>query len=71
MTTYTCPTCNESMPRDLLLFVRHTDVHIQEAQEAALSRKSRPVNRLAALLFHHNSTRQDAHEWGAGRPSFS
>ena len=28
MTTYTCPTCNETMERDLMLFTRHTQDHI-------------------------------------------
>ena len=25
---YVCPTCGEKMERDLLLFIRHTDVHV-------------------------------------------
>ena len=28
MQTYTCPTCNEQMERDLTLFTEHTDRHI-------------------------------------------
>lgn len=31
MQTYTCPTCGESMERDLVLFVEHTDRHILAA----------------------------------------
>ena len=30
MTPYTCPTCDEKMTRDLLLFTRHTEEHIAE-----------------------------------------
>ena len=30
MQIYTCPTCGEEMDRDLLLFMQHTDRHIQE-----------------------------------------
>ncbi len=28
MTTYTCPTCMQTLDRDLLLFIKHTHVHI-------------------------------------------
>ena len=28
---YTCPTCDEAVERNLLVFMRHTDLHIIEA----------------------------------------
>ena len=31
MAAYTCPTCNEKMERDMLLFYKHTDQHIVDA----------------------------------------
>ena len=37
MNTYTCPTCNEKIERDLIVFMKHTDEHIIEA-----IRKSHP-----------------------------
>ena len=30
MNTYTCPICQETMERDLILFIRHTDYHIRQ-----------------------------------------
>lgn len=30
MQIYTCPTCGQEMERDLLLFMKHTDQHIQD-----------------------------------------
>ena len=51
MPTYTCPICMQSMNRDLLLFIKHTDVHIEEAQEAAnLREKHKPLNRLKVMI---------------------
>ena len=46
MPTYICPTCGETMERELLLFVRHTNVHI----EAELARQEQEQKRRAA--FH-------------------
>jgi hypothetical protein len=28
MESYTCPTCNQPVERDLLVFMKHTDAHI-------------------------------------------
>ncbi|MDA2917310.1 hypothetical protein MYX64_10815 [Nitrospinae bacterium AH_259_B05_G02_I21] len=32
--TYTCPTCEEAVERNLLVFLRHTDQHIIETLKA-------------------------------------
>ncbi len=29
--TYTCPTCGETMERDLMVFLQHTDHHLIDA----------------------------------------
>ena len=52
MTTYTCPTCMQSMDRDLLLFIKHTDIHMREAREAAaiLRKRHRPFNRMKEVF---------------------
>ena len=54
MLTYTCPTCNESMQRDLVLFIRHTDVHIQQAQEEIQQRKAKPIRTFKFTHFKMN-----------------
>ncbi len=40
MTTYTCPTCDETMEKDLLLFMRHTDEHVRQTLEENSRRKA-------------------------------
>ena len=51
MPTYTCPTCNETMERDLVLFIKHTDVHIEDARRALLHKKIHRPNRIKTV-FH-------------------
>lgn len=31
--TYTCPTCGETVERDLLVFLQHTDKHVIDAMK--------------------------------------
>jgi len=40
MQIYTCPTCGEQMDRDLLLFMKHTDRHIQDEIQKKRRKKS-------------------------------
>lgn len=51
METYTCPTCQERIERDLLVFVRHTDQHILEEMEREYAEWSRTAV-LWRKLFH-------------------
>ena len=40
MQTYTCPTCQETMERDISLFIKHTEEHILEEMEKQLQKYS-------------------------------
>jgi hypothetical protein len=50
MTTYTCPTCMQSIDRDLLVFIKHTDVHIEEVRRAVLYKRTHHPSRLKAVF---------------------